>query len=148
LADRVYLVLQPLGGDEIQFMKAGIMEVPHAFVLNKSDEPSAERSYHTLRATLSLARLDDGHSVPIHRTSARSGTGIDAFTADLLAHIEQNPGVPMERREPYFFERWIAGEWGRWGMRVLHELYGGSRRLLEESRGYDRAQVAFVARMA
>ena len=39
LADRVYLVLQPLGGDEVQFLKAGIIEVPHAFILNKCDEP-------------------------------------------------------------------------------------------------------------
>ena len=50
-ADRVYLVLQPLGGDEVQFLKAGIIEVPDAFILNKCDEPSAERSYHHLRST-------------------------------------------------------------------------------------------------
>ena len=41
LADRVYLVMQPLGGDEVQFLKAGIMEVPDEIVLNKCDE--AER---------------------------------------------------------------------------------------------------------
>ena len=59
LADRVYLVIQPLGGDEIQYLKAGIIEIPDSFILNKWDEPAARRSYHHLVASLALARPGD-----------------------------------------------------------------------------------------
>lgn len=58
VADRVYLVLQPFAGDQVQFMKAGIMEVPHVFIMNKSDvgEP-ARRSLHALRAKIGRAHV-------------------------------------------------------------------------------------------
>ncbi|MEI2643222.1 MAG: hypothetical protein V9G10_13100 [Candidatus Nanopelagicales bacterium] len=56
LADHVYLVLQPLGGDEIQFLKAGIIEIPDSFILNKCDDPAAGQSYYQLRSSLSLAQ--------------------------------------------------------------------------------------------
>jgi LAO/AO transport system kinase len=146
LADRVYLVLQPLGGDEIQFLKAGIMEVPHAFILNKSDEPSAERSYHQLRGSIGLARPWDGHDVPIYRTSARSGAGLPELTAGILRDIEQHPSVELSAKEPYFFERWVRDEWGRFGMRVLDQQLGGAKSYLENSLSFEEAQVAFSAK--
>jgi LAO/AO transport system kinase len=61
LADRVYLVVQPMGGDEIQFLKAGIMEVPDEIVLNKCDAvDAARRSYQALKSSMALARPFDG----------------------------------------------------------------------------------------
>jgi LAO/AO transport system kinase len=146
LADRVYLVLAPLGGDEIQFLKAGIMEVPHAFVLNKSDEPSSDRSYHTLRGTIGLARPLDGHSVPIYRTSAKSGQGIDALTQGLLVDCERAV-AGLAEREPYFFERWVRDEWGRFGVRAL-DAQGGAESYLRRSTNFERAQADFAARLA
>src|SRR5690606_12166580 len=56
LADRVYLVIAPLGGDEVQYLKAGIIEIPDGFVINKCDEPGADRAYHQLAGALWLAR--------------------------------------------------------------------------------------------
>lgn len=57
LADLSFLVMVPLGGDQIQFMKSGIMEVPDAFILNKCDEESLARaSFHTLSTTLEFLR--------------------------------------------------------------------------------------------
>jgi LAO/AO transport system kinase len=147
LADRVYLVLQPLGGDEVQFLKAGIMEVPHAFVLNKCDEPSAERSYHQLRGSIGLARPWDGDSVPIYRTSARSGQGLDELTAGLLAEVAQHQSVELGTKEPYFFERWVRDEWGRFGSRILDAALGGASSYLAHSQGFEAAQAAFSSQL-
>ena len=67
LADHVYLVLQPLGGDEIQFLKAGIIEIPDSFILNKCDDPAAGMSYYQLRSSLSLARPFDEDQPPVYQ---------------------------------------------------------------------------------
>ncbi|MET0283462.1 MAG: protein kinase [Polyangiales bacterium] len=146
LADRVYLVMAPLGGDEIQFLKAGIMEVPHAFVLNKCDEPSSERSYHTLRGTIGLARPLDGNNVPIYRTSAKTGVGIDELTRGLIEDCASTPPA-LREREPYFFERWVRDEWGRSGVRAL-DAQGGAGVYLRRCTNFERAQADFSARLA
>lgn len=143
LADRVYLVLQPLGGDEVQFLKAGIIEVPHAFVLNKSDEPSSSTSYHHLRSSMWLARPFDEEEPPIFRTSALTGDGLPELEADLRARIAAHGGGGLAAREPYFFERWVDDEWGRHGLRFLAEQLGGAASYLGASGGYDSAQGRF-----
>ncbi len=145
LADRVYLVLQPLAGDEVQFLKAGIMEVPDAFILNKCDEPSAERSYHQLRGSLWLARPFDAQPVEIFRTSARTGDGIDALAGALLALRAQQAPRDFAENEPHFFARWVQEEWGRAGLRFLDEKLGGAAAFVR-ARGYDQAQLDFSAR--
>jgi LAO/AO transport system kinase len=147
LADRVYLVLQPLGGDEVQFLKAGIIEVPHVFVLNKSDEPSSETSYHQLRSSMWLARPFDEEPPPIHRTSATTGAGLDGLRADLLTTIDRATGRSLTQREPYFFARWVDDEWGRVGTRVLTAELGGAEAYLTACGGYDRAQLDFGDRV-
>ncbi len=120
VAERVFLVLQPLAGDQIQFMKAGIMEIPDAFVLNKCDQvEAARRSYHALRASLRFARPVDGvHGrAPIFRTSATTGEGLDEL-AEAITAVEgaehEGSRAPAVRRqagldvvEPYFFRRWV-----------------------------------------
>ncbi|MHB1138562.1 MAG: ArgK/MeaB family GTPase [Microthrixaceae bacterium] len=143
LADRVYLVLQPLGGDEVQFLKAGIIEVPHAFVLNKSDEPSASTSFHHLRSSMWLARPFDEEEPPIFRTSARTGEGLEELEADIRARITATGGGGLAAREPYFLERWVDDEWGRHGRRFLVEQCGGAAAYLDASGGYDAAQASF-----
>ncbi|HEX4476592.1 MAG TPA: hypothetical protein VH142_16005 [Polyangiaceae bacterium] len=146
VADRTFLVLQPLGGDEVQFLKAGIMEIPDAFILNKSDEPSSERSFHQLRSSLWLARPFDGAEVPIYRTSARTGTGIGELCRDLVAATDATTKRSALSRESLVFERWIREEWGRQGSAFLSGCLGGSRNYLEIAGGFDRAQVDFVGR--
>lgn len=133
LADHVYLVLQPLGGDEIQFLKAGIIEIPDSFILNKCDDPAAGQSYYQLRSSLSLARPFDEELPPIHRTSARTGEGVDEVAAAMLSVA---PRHTDDEREEYFFTRWVEDEWGATGRRYAEgrELLGG---------GFDAAQAAF-----
>jgi LAO/AO transport system kinase len=143
LADRVYLVLQPLGGDEVQFLKAGIVEVPDAFVLNKGDEPSADRSYHHLKASLGLARPFDEEPPAIHRTSARTGQGVPELTAAMLEVIATRTPRSHAEREPHFFERWVTDEWGRQGRRHLVDVLGGAAEHLASEGGFDAAQIGF-----
>lgn len=135
LADHVYLVLQPLGGDEIQFLKAGIIEIPDSFVLNKCDDPAAAQSYYQLRSSLSLARPFDEDLPPIHRTSARTGAGVDELAAAMRT---VGPRHTDSDREQYFFGRWVEDEWGATGRRYA----AAHPELLAD--GFDEAQSGFT----
>ena len=143
LADQVYLVLQPLGGDEVQFLKAGIIEVPHAFVLNKCDEPSAQQSLHHLRSSLWLARPFDDEPVPIYQTSAKTGQGIEELS-DVMAVALRRDHPGIAEREPYFFSRWVKDEWGRVGTSHLDGVLGGAAAWLADTGGFESAQSAFT----
>ncbi len=146
LADRVYLVLSPLGGDEVQFLKAGIIEVPHAFVLNKCDEPAAQQSLHHLRNSLWLARPFEDGPIPIFQTSAKTGQGIGDLARAIRAAVdEDHPGIAA--REAYFFARWVKDEWGRVGTTVLDVDLGGAAQWLATTGGFEPAQSAFRARL-
>lgn len=140
LADHVYLVLQPLGGDEIQYLKAGIIEIPDSFVLNKVDEPAASSTYHQLKASLSLARPFEDEHPPIFLTSARTGEGIEALGASVLEVVGSPDVAGADRRDQHFFGRWVRDEWGRTGMRFLAERPGGIDAWLDASGDYETAQ--------
>ena len=143
LADRVYLVLQPLGGDHIQFMKAGIMEVPHAFILNKCDVgAAARRSYHALRASIDFARPGEASPPPIFRTSALSGEGLDDVLADLAVHRTVRDPAGRRERDRYFLEKWVRDEYGRFGLELL-ERQGGAEGLLARAATFEAAQAAY-----
>lgn len=145
LADRVYLVLQPLGGDQVQFMKAGIMEVPHAFILNKCDVgAAARRSYHALRASIDFARPGEAAPPPIFRTSAISGEGLDDVLDDLAAHRSVRDAAGRQARDRYFFEKWVRDEYGRFGLELL-ERQGGAAGLLAQGGTFEGAQAAYRA---
>ena len=144
LADRVYLVLQPLGGDEVQFLKAGIIEVPHAFIVNKSDEPGASTSYHQLRSSLWLSRPFDEDEPPVFLTSARTGAGLVELEADIVAVLgADRAGGSLTDREPYFLRRWVEEEWGRVGLTHLDGPLGGAPAYLDRTGGFDHAQQGF-----
>jgi LAO/AO transport system kinase len=70
-------------GDDVQTIKAGIMEIADIFVINKSDREGAERVEREIRALQSLAMRSDNWTPPIVKTVASEGTGI----ADLAAAI-------------------------------------------------------------
>jgi LAO/AO transport system kinase len=145
LADRVYLVLQPLGGDEVQFLKAGIIEIPHAFILNKSDEPTALTSYHHLRSSMWLARPFESEDLPIFQTSALTGAGLEELESEMLQRIQSGGTAGLEKREPYFFDRWVQQQWGRVGSRFLVEQLGGAATYIAQTGGYEAAQAGFAS---
>ncbi|HTJ41891.1 MAG TPA: methylmalonyl Co-A mutase-associated GTPase MeaB [Kofleriaceae bacterium] len=136
LADATLLVMAPHAGDEVQFMKAGVMEVPDAFVLNKHDlGDGAERAFAQLKGAL---RMASPRERPIHRTSARTGHGIAALSSWISAVA---PGA-FVAREPAWFERWISAEHGRGGVARLAAA-GGAAAFLAQHGGFDAAQLAF-----
>jgi len=85
LADVTIVVLVPGMGDDVQTIKAGIMEIADIFVINKSDREGAERVEREIRAMQSLATRNDNWTPPIVKTVASEGTGI----TELLAAIEK-----------------------------------------------------------
>jgi LAO/AO transport system kinase len=144
LSNKTYLVLQPFAGDQIQFMKAGIMEIPDAFVLNKCDEEKASRqSYYALRTSLKFARPDDQETLDIFRCSARTGFGVDAIVADILCI----PNALQARaiRNRHFFTDWVSEEYGRAGLNFLKKAEQQYLNKVENSEQYDSVLADFQA---
>jgi LAO/AO transport system kinase len=79
LADTTVVVMVPEGGDEIQTMKAGLMEIADIFVVNKSDRPDADAFVKNLRLMLAPTFHTHKHEIPIIKTVASSGDGIAAL---------------------------------------------------------------------
>jgi LAO/AO transport system kinase len=77
LADITVVILVPGMGDDVQSIKAGIMEIADIFVINKSDHEGAERVEREIRALQSLALRSDRWTPPIVKTVASEGKGID-----------------------------------------------------------------------
>ncbi len=124
LADATALVLQPLAGDHIQFLKAGVMEVPDLFVLNKCDEETlARRSVHELDAALALARVgrSPGAAPRVFRTSALRGTGVAELAAFLRQSVPPPDAAAARRRDRHFLRRAVAERYGRFGIDVLEQ---------------------------
>lgn len=149
LADRVYLILQPLAGDQVQFLKAGIMEIPDVFVLNKSDEAEAARkSYYALRASLQFVRPGEEDRIKIIQTSGITGLGLDELTDDILAfrNSQKDPGARLREKEVRYLTQWVSEEYGRNGKRTLEEL-GGAEVFLGSQGDFDLAQKEFAERL-
>lgn len=146
VAEEVFLVIAPLGGDEVQYLKAGIIEVPNSFIINKSDEPASNVSYHQLKASLWLARPFDADKVAIYRTSAKTGQGLETLE-QVFTEIVKGGGpdaAAIASRDAHFFERWAQQEWGKAGVRHLRTLGDGTVSYLESAGGFDVAQASFA----
>jgi LAO/AO transport system kinase len=81
LADITIVILVPGMGDDVQSIKAGIMEIADIFVINKSDRDGAERAEREIRALQSLAGRKNGWVPPIVKTVASEGKGVDELAA-------------------------------------------------------------------
>ena len=85
IADITIVMLVPEGGDIIQTMKAGLMEVADIFVINKSDRPGSENFYNSLMQMLSPAFNHTGKEIQVLKTVATEKKGI----SDLYKKIEE-----------------------------------------------------------
>jgi GTPase len=84
-ADVSIVTIVPGTGDEVQALKAGIMEIADIFVVNKADREGADRTVNSIEAMLSLHVFADGEwRPPIMKTEATTGRGVP----ELLAMIE------------------------------------------------------------
>jgi LAO/AO transport system kinase len=104
LADCVLVVLVPGLGDDIQNMKAGLMEIGDIFVLNKADREGADRLEQQLHTMLSLVMPRDGWHPPVVRTVATENKGIDEL-GETVAKFRQLFQSSGERRKKHL-ELW------------------------------------------
>jgi len=88
LADITVVIPVPGMGDDVQTIKAGIMEIADIFVINKSDREGAERVEREIRALQSLAVRKDGWTPPIVKTVASEGKGVEEL-ATAIAEYEK-----------------------------------------------------------
>jgi LAO/AO transport system kinase len=86
LADITVVILVPGMGDDVQTIKAGIMEIADIFVINKSDREGAERVEREIRALQSLAVRHDGWTPPTVKTVASEGKGVQELAAAIVEY--------------------------------------------------------------
>jgi len=103
LADTTIVVVVPEAGDEVQTMKAGLMEIADIFVVNKADRPGADAFVGNLRLMLAPAFSNRPRSLPIIKTVAQEGLGLDELYAAIREH--RTAAQPPEKRSWLLAER-------------------------------------------
>jgi len=86
LADITVVILVPGMGDDVQTIKAGIMEIADIFVINKSDRDGAENVEREIRAMQTLAARKGGWTPPIVKTVASEGKGVEDLAAAIAGY--------------------------------------------------------------
>jgi LAO/AO transport system kinase len=133
LADCVLVVLVPGLGDDIQNMKAGLMEIGDIFVLNKADREGADRLEEQLHAMLSLVMPRDGWHPPVIRTVATENRGVEDLASTVekfrkhfessgqrrQKHIELWQNRLIEMLESRLLEKVLGGKEGEARLRAL-----------------------------
>lgn len=128
IADTVVFCAQPGSGDALQFMKAGIMEIPHVVVVTKGDMGAvADRAVADLRGALSLA-APGAAEVPVLRVAAAKGEGVEALVAAVRTRAEDlaragTLDTVRRRQTRTWMARSLAEAFGREGLaRVRADL--------------------------
>jgi LAO/AO transport system kinase len=122
-ADTIVLVLMPGSGDSIQALKAGIMEIPDIIVVNKADHPLTDTMVREIRGVLSLGPKLDWR-IPIVRTEATRGKGVDELVAKIGEHREflEAEGKLDERRRRNLHNEVLAIAVGRMRKELIASL--------------------------
>lgn len=154
LCDTTCFVAQPGSGDSIQFLKAGILEVPHVLVVNKEDMGAvARQTLSELAAALGREHPDGGWQVPVLSVSATHCKGIDALAEALASHHRhrKSSGSLQAHRRLYqasWVIRRLQDEFGQQGLRRLGgeealraEIVDGANSALED---YERLKEQLV----
>jgi len=107
LSDVTIVVLVPGMGDDVQSLKAGIMEIADLFVVNKADREGADRVEKEVRAMQSLAMSHGDWVPPVVKTIASTGEGIDRLVGAIAQMKEwlETDGRMEARRRKYWRER-------------------------------------------
>jgi LAO/AO transport system kinase len=129
VADTVVFCMQPGSGDSLQFMKAGIVEIPHVIVVTKADlGPAAERARADVAGALSLAAAGDG-AWPLRAlaVSSRSGAGMEGLVEALEAHrahlaAEGRLAIARHRQSEGWIAESLRERFGREGIAKLGRL--------------------------
>ena len=98
-SDHVMLVTYPGGGDGIQTIKAGVMEIANLFVVNKSDRGGADETASEISAMLDLSTEAKEEIPPVIKTSAFTREGLTELVAILLEYIHQKKAGPLLHKD-------------------------------------------------
>jgi LAO/AO transport system kinase len=105
-ADVSIVVLVPGMGDDIQAIKAGIMEIGDVFVINKADRDGVYATEKELEALLSLTSRNDGWDPPIVKTVATENQGLEALAAAIDKFRQTQLSVPESSERRRAIARW------------------------------------------
>jgi LAO/AO transport system kinase len=136
-ADTVAVVVQPGSGDALQFLKAGIMEIPDVLVVTKADLPKlADRAVADLTAALRSLGSSDTAVIPVSSIAPPTGITelIDAFDAH-RARLDL-PARRLRARRMHALEDFVT-EHGERGLRALGGRRAAERWLTEQEAGLD-----------
>jgi LAO/AO transport system kinase len=93
LADCTIVALVPEAGDEVQTLKAGIMEIANIFVVNKADRDMAEALYRNLRI-LAHEKAIDGKEIPVIKTIATRSDGVNELAEAIDTYLAESTSMP------------------------------------------------------
>ncbi|MET3353849.1 methylmalonyl Co-A mutase-associated GTPase MeaB [Xanthobacter autotrophicus] len=134
VADTVVLCIQPASGDSLQFMKAGVMELPDIIVVTKADmKEVARRAASEVAGALSLSGSGAaGWTVPVIRLSAATGEGLEAFDEAVslhLAFMDENGRRAAHRaaQEEKWVEEAVRVRFGTHGLARARRLSLGAK---------------------
>jgi len=96
LADCTIVTLVPEAGDEVQTIKAGIMEIANIFVVNKADREDAEGLYRNLRI-MAHEKAVDRQETPVIKTIATGNTGIKELADSIIHFLADQKNIPDKR---------------------------------------------------
>lgn len=134
LADTTVVVVVPEAGDEVQTMKAGLMEIADIFVVNKSDRPEADLFVKNLRMMLAPAFYQTKAEIPVIKTVAIQKTGIPELATAIEQH--QSEIHHSERKDWLLTER-------AWKLIQQYRMKDLDKELLKEKIALLRKQEAF-----
>ena len=97
VADLTIIVLVPEAGDEVQLMKAGLIEIGDLFVVNKSDRKGSKQLTDKLK---SIININSGITRPIYNTVAKDGKGIEELFNGINEYLQklENDGYLLQRK--------------------------------------------------
>lgn len=139
MCDTTCYVAQPGSGDSVQFLKAGILEVPHILVVNKEDMGAvARRTLAELGAALNREHPDGRWLVPVLATSATNHSGIEVLADVMEQHykeLKSRNQLASRRRsyQAYWIHKRLQEEFGSFGIDRL----GGEQTLLAQLQAQD-----------
>jgi LAO/AO transport system kinase len=109
VADVTIVILVPGMGDDVQSIKAGIMEIADIFVINKSDREGADRVEREIRGLQSLAIRSDRWTPPIVKTVASEGAGVPELVATIAEYqtYREETNLTLQHRVQHWQERLV-----------------------------------------
>jgi LAO/AO transport system kinase len=137
VADCTLVVVTPGSGDEVQSLKAGLMEIADIFVLNKADNPETDRFEQQLLSALQLAPPREGWNPKAVRTVATEDRGVVELISEIDAFRQSYAGSKQRQ------ERQVA-YWKSWLLRSLQHHV--TEQALQNGRTLDELAAGVAAR--